>query len=167
MGGIRDMGMGVRVEEMYLMVVRVWESRRRLRDVYPLPGVRDCYLYAVTEVGEYVDAVLRRERVDDKRNCEREMDERWEFGQAGWMICSGLMQEVGVMGRWWEWGDEVLVGECDWVDVMRCLLDVLRGGSGVSALSAWWLACEGYGWDPMNLIDEVCEAVERKYGVMV
>ncbi len=68
-------------------------SRNRTAGAFPFPELRACIDYAITEfAGEFRDALLRSERVNDKRNHERNLDERSEFGQALYMLLSACIR---------------------------------------------------------------------------
>ena len=68
-------------------------SRNRTAGAFPFPELRACIDYAITEfAGEFRDALLRSERVGDKRNHERNLDERNELGQAFYMLLSSCIR---------------------------------------------------------------------------
>lgn len=68
-------------------------SRERTADAFPFPELRACIDYAITEfAGEFRDALLRSERVGDKRNHERNLDEQSELGQAFYMLLSACIR---------------------------------------------------------------------------
>jgi hypothetical protein len=67
------------------------QERAALAHCYPLPSPVDCIRYALTELGEYEDAILRNERQSDKRNNGRERDWQAELGQCGEMIGCALI----------------------------------------------------------------------------
>ena len=71
---------------------RVQLSRQRTAGVFPLPSVLDCIRYAITELAEYDDALLRQERTGDKRNNDKAHDPRSELGQALYMLLSAAVQ---------------------------------------------------------------------------
>ena len=74
------------------LVEIVRASRERTDSVFPLPDVGSCIDYAITEAGEYLDAILRDKRNGDKRNNSKDHDARKEWGQCGYMICSAIIQ---------------------------------------------------------------------------
>ena len=68
-------------------------SRNRTAGAFPFPELRPCIDYAITEfAGEFRDALLRSERVGDKRNHERNLDEQIELGQAFYMLLSACIR---------------------------------------------------------------------------
>ena len=71
---------------------RVRLSRERTAATFPLPNVLDCIRYAITELAEYEDALLRQERASDKRNNDKQHDPRSELGQALYMLLSAAVQ---------------------------------------------------------------------------
>ena len=71
---------------------RVRKSRELTNGVFPLPSVLDCIRYAITELAEYDDALLRQERTGDKRNNDKAHDPRGELGQALYMLLSAYVQ---------------------------------------------------------------------------
>lgn len=78
------------------LLEHISQERAALAHCYPLPSPLDCIRYALTEVGEYEDAILAMERTGDKRNNpDRERDARKELGQVGEMLGAGLVQLDG------------------------------------------------------------------------
>ena len=71
---------------------RVQQSRQLTAATFPLPSVLDCIRYAITELAEYDDALLRAERTGDKRNNDKAHDPRSELGQALYMLLSAAAQ---------------------------------------------------------------------------
>lgn len=71
---------------------RVRQSRELTAATFPLPSVLDCIRYAITELAEYDDALLRAERTGDKRNNDKAHDPRGELGQAIYMMLSAYVQ---------------------------------------------------------------------------
>ena len=70
-------------------------SRERTAATFPFPSALDCIRYAVTELAEYDDALLRQERAGDKRNHDKAHDPRSELGQCGYMLLSEALQLNG------------------------------------------------------------------------
>lgn len=68
------------------------QERAALAGCYPLPSPLDCVRYALTELGEYEDAMLRAERTGDKRNNQKPSDARRELGQVGEMLGAAIVQ---------------------------------------------------------------------------
>jgi hypothetical protein len=71
---------------------RVKLSRERTAGVFPFPNVLDCIRFAICEIAEYDDALLRAERTGDKRNNDKAHDPRGELGQALYMLLSAYVQ---------------------------------------------------------------------------
>ena len=71
----------------------VWEVRKYLGDNWPTPNTEDSLAYAVTEVGEAIDADLRSRRPDDKRNNNRNVSVEHELAQAAMMLLTALGPE--------------------------------------------------------------------------
>lgn len=71
---------------------RVKLSRERTAGTFPLPNVLDCIRFAICELSEYDDALLRQERTGDKRNNDKAHDPRSELGQALYMLLSAAVQ---------------------------------------------------------------------------
>jgi hypothetical protein len=71
----------------------VWEVREYLGDNWPTPNTEDSLAYAVTEVGEAIDADLRSRRPDDKRNNNRNVSVEHELAQAAMMLLTALGPE--------------------------------------------------------------------------
>lgn len=72
----------------------VWQHRAELGDRWPTPEPDDALAFAVTEVGEAVDAQLRLNPLY-KRNSDREMDMYDELADVAMMLLTAL-------GREWE-----------------------------------------------------------------
>ena len=65
---------------------RTKQMRERLAGVFPEPDAVSSLKYADTEFGELLDALLRQDRPDDKRNNGREHDPVAELGQLIVMV---------------------------------------------------------------------------------
>ncbi|MFN8467272.1 MAG: hypothetical protein U0X20_17070 [Caldilineaceae bacterium] len=71
----------------------VLRSRQQLEGHFPWPQTLIANAeYALTEAGEYLDALLRIRRTTDKRNRNKDHDPIKELGQCGYMIASGLLR---------------------------------------------------------------------------
>src|SRR5574343_139598 len=70
---------------------RVGSSRMMLDGKFPYPSAVDCMRYAIQELAEMDDAMMRQEQPNHKRNNGREHDPRKELGQAGYMILSAIL----------------------------------------------------------------------------
>ena len=152
------------------LVEIVRQSRERTEGVFPLPPTWDSVDYAITEIGETIDAQLRIKRNGDKRNHDKEATpehERMELGQAGYMMCSALMQES--CGEWGCGRD--FIGRTNRPYGLRLVLKELSLAGhwheiyGVGdALLQWCMTIEkNYGYDPAELLRETCAAFEAKH----
>lgn len=68
----------------------VWRVRAEIGHVWLTPPPIDCLRYALTEVGEAMDASLRAQRPGDARNHARDLDVLDELGDCAIMLCSAL-----------------------------------------------------------------------------
>jgi hypothetical protein len=155
---------------------RVQLSRQRTQGVFPLPSVLDCIRYAITELAEYDDALLRQERQGDKRNNIKQMhDPRSELGQCAYMIVSAMIQMPEYSF------DTPSLLERD--GILRttyhfCLLSNLASAGENATYShckpevhedlqwAWEdlvRLCDWHGWDVDHLVDETCNRFEQKH----
>lgn len=163
----------------------VLKSRRKTAGVFPLPDVDSCIDYAITEAGEYLDALLRERRRRDLRNNEKDHDARREWGQCGYMICSAFIQlpPMALEGSWTydctvylAAGDGLtLTGtlegswtpDCTVYSVLTwlCLYQDAEDDTALlDALQAWVNLCDREGWDAADLLRETCAAFEAKHG---
>jgi len=141
------------------LVSIVQESRDLTALAFPLPDVAGCVDYAITEAGEYLDAILREKRNGDKRNNVKDSDIRKEWGQCGYMIASAMMQEDNRP-------DDVADGRPSIYAVLQWLCYYRMSGDISwleSALFDWATVCDANGWDATELIAETCNAFERKH----
>ena len=150
------------------LVAIVRESRWRTNDVFPLPDVDSCIDYAITEAGEYLDAVLREKRDGDKRNNDKAHNKRNEWGQCGYMICSAIIQQKTDHLDRLDWEAYVPVAEGNLYVVIARLCDIRTGlAQGdpptVDALDQWNAYAELCGWNPEELLRETCAAFEAKH----
>ena len=149
---------------------RVQLSRQRTAGVFPFPSVLDCIRYAITELAEYDDALLRQERTGDKRNNDKAHDPRSELGQALYMLLSAAVQ---------------LRCDCDvtpqdasdkfaaYVASMRCLVSCAYYADRQTTGALMWhvddafaVLCSlahGHGWSVDALIDDTCARFEAKH----
>lgn len=160
------------------MLARVEEAWRQLAGTAFLqPDVVGSVRYAITEGAETDDANMREERAGDARNNARNMDSRKEWGQAGFMLLTAVMQ-VKANG-----GGLVLAEKYPafnqppaWLygAFMGCLANYVQevatnhpfAKSGQSLAFAWlyWRQyAEARGWHAYDLIDETCRAFEAKH----
>jgi hypothetical protein len=139
----------------------VLKSRRKTAGVFPLPDVDSCIDYAITEAGEYLDALLRERRRRDLRNNEKDHDARREWGQCGYMICSAFIQlpPMALEGSWTY--DCTVYSVLTWL----CLYQDAEDDTALTdALQAWVNLCDREGWDAADLLHETCQAFEAKHG---
>lgn len=145
---------------LYDLVEIVRQSRERTNDVFPLPDAYSCIDYAITEAGEYLDAILREKRNGDKRNNSKEHDARKELGQSAYMVCSAIIQIEN---------DVDLVSLCQEntiYDMLVWLCFFRTGDDGVAhvdALQVYVNLCMADGYDPVALLRETCAAFEAKH----
>ena len=156
---------------LYDLVEIVRQSRERTNDVFPLPDVDSCIDYAITEAGEFLDAVLREKRDTDKRNRDKDHDARKELSQCGYMICSAIIQIDGVQY------DRKTFDHENVYDLFYFLSMYRLGGlwfpdydptneyaaTYILALNAYCRVCESNGWNPADLLRETCAAFEAKH----
>jgi hypothetical protein len=151
---------------------RVKLSRERTAATFPLPTPRDCIRYAITELAEYDDALLRLERAGDKRNNARQPDPQAELGQCVYMLLSAAVQTSGPPEYYPVLPDVSVVW---YADTLKWLADMLQGFcDGFSALaeelSRTYSALVGiasfHGWDMTSLVEDTCAAFEAKHGTV-
>jgi hypothetical protein len=160
---------------------RVQLSRQRTAATFPLPSVLDCIRYAITELAEYDDALLRAERQGDKRNNDKAHDARGELGQALYMLLSAAVQlsyrpirngrkqkSIGV-----DYADALfsLANILAWMrheecgDLDRYQRNVLQH-TAASFDTAYLRMCriaESCGWNVDALVDDACAKFEAKH----
>lgn len=150
----------------YVEIVR--DSRQRTAGVFPLPDVAACVDYAITEAAEAIDARLRARRNGDKRNNGKDMDERAEWGQCGYMIGSALMQRTD----WYDYGageNQLKVSlylTLSWLAnfAVSCDNDEEDSMAALTlAMSYWHTFCEYRQWQPAELLRETCATFEAKH----
>ncbi len=143
------------------LVSIVQESRDLTALAFPLPDVAGCVDYAITEAGEYLDAILRAKRTGDKRNNVKDSDERREWGQCGYMIASAMIQIPNCE----------MESDCDDSDIysaLQWLCAFQQHPSEIAwqladSLETWKAVCDANGWDAAELMAETCTAFERKH----
>ena len=151
------------------VLARVGSSRIMLEGKFPYPSAVDCMRYAIQELAECDDAMMRQDQPDHKRNNERTGDARKELGQAGYMILSAMLKVEGCRADFEsEYKDKAhLYGA-----VVRELGDALSEGTTTRiyvttnldwALAYWKELVALHGWDVGELITETCEAFEAKH----
>lgn len=67
-------------------------SRERTAAAFPFPELRPCIDYAICEMAEHRDALLRDERTTDKRNTDRAHSQRTELGDSLYMLLSACIR---------------------------------------------------------------------------
>lgn len=150
----------------YVEIVR--ESRQRTAGVFPLPDVAACIDYAITEAAEAIDARLRAQRAGDKRNNGKELDERREWGQAGYMIASAIIQIDTSCLYSYDWDCYVNALDGSVYAVIRALCYIQDDCAGtenphVDVMDEWNAYAERNGWQPAELLRETCAAFEAKH----
>lgn len=159
--------------------VRVKESRKRTAATFPLPSPVDCIRYAICELTEYDDALLRLERIGDKRNNERTPDPRAELGQAIYMLLSAAVQwrtepkpdVTSQYSRLHLYSSSVswLLGFTLSPANSRLTAPLSEDGriaTGITVSGAYAALCDlaaCHGWDVAALIDDTCAAFEAKH----
>ena len=138
----------------------VRQSRERTDSVFPLPDVDSCIDYAITEAGEYLDAVLREKRDADKRNRDKAHDARKELGQAAYMVCSAFIQMPPETLQMSYEGDETIYDMLMWLCLYRTADDET---ALPDALQVYVNLCDYNGWNPADLLRETCAAFEAKH----
>jgi hypothetical protein len=153
-------------------------ERAALANCYPLPSPLDCVRYALTELGEYEDAMLRAERTGDKRNNQRPSDARRELGQVGEMLGAAWVQrddwrdtdeaELDQHSQSFRTGDTGDITRQQCVGVLSIALGwELRDSPGyhgtLSAFVAWLKLVTWHGWDAHALLVERYAQVREKH----
>lgn len=146
-------------------------ERAALAGCYPLPSPLDCVRYALTELGEYEDAMLRAERTGDKRNNQKPSDARRELGQVGEMLGAAANQL-----RWIDFVSSDITERdaerFDWIaDILSALVIAYeyRCMSNHSAYKVhmaflyWVCLVKWHGWDPNSLLVERYAQVREKH----
>ena len=150
----------------------VQKSRQRTAAYFPLPDIKSCIDYAITEAAEHLDAVLREERNADKRNNAKEHTPRFEWGQCGYMVASAIIQDMPT-------DDDADVEEEFWecnaysfnenVYTVLAYMAHIQAGMNqdefryVDTLDKWHAASRSLGYDSAELLRETCAAFESKH----
>ena len=151
------------------LVEIVRASRHNTNGVFPLPDSDSCIDYAITEAGEYLDAVLRERRNGDKRNNDKQHNPRKEWGQCGYMIASAIIQMPYIDSyasddfEAYESPHNVTLYQ---VIAFLCSVrdnDSGRGTPEIDALDIWHAFAVRCGWNPADLLSETCADFERKH----
>lgn len=147
---------------------RVGSSRMMLDGKFPYPSAVDCMRYAVQELAEFDDAMMRQEQPTHKRNNGKEHDPRKELGQAGYMILSAMIKVEGC-STYLE--SEIQEKDRLYGAIIGELGEALSEGqinlyvvnSLDWALAYWKELCTLHGWDVAELIEDTCADFERKH----
>lgn len=145
-------------------------ERQALAHCYPLPSPLDCVRYALTELGEYEDAMLRAERTGDKRNNVKPSDARRELGQVGEMIGAAIVQLDGwkmLVFDCWNSGRRItLVADLS-ISIAEAMYssypDCIVPGEAADAFGAWIDLCHYHGWEPHALLAERYAQVRERH----
>ena len=146
---------------------RVKLSRQRTDGAFPLPSPVDCLRYAICEIAEYDDALLRLERAGDKRNNDRQHDPAAELGQALYMLLSACVQR-GHQPRagFYVHGPTPRSAYAKTLGVLASMLDN-HFAFHVEDLSAAYthivVLAARHSWDVDALIDATCAKFEAKH----
>lgn len=146
---------------------RVKLSRERTAATFPLPSPVDCIRYAITELAEYDDALLRQERTGDKRNNDKAHSAERELGQALYMLLSAAVQldfaphsggRFGFPERDWR------QNYCAAVRVLAWLAEDLPQTRLINDTYAQLRKLAAHhGWDVAELVDGACAKFEAKH----
>jgi hypothetical protein len=151
---------------------RVSKSRQLLEGKFPYPAGRQCIRYAIQEMAEYDDALMRLMEPEHKRNNERTPDHRKELGQAIYMAASALL----LLPKEYEVRPTIALSlntEETFGMVVHHLGLALTYSDGFLfyisadvqyALSYMRQLCTRRGWDIDLLVEETCQEFERKWG---
>lgn len=162
---------------------RVKLSRKRTASTFPLPSPLDCIRYALCELCEYEDAMLRLERIGDKRNNDRQPDPRAELGQALYMLLSAAVQ-WGIKPKRYDPLSQqsrlhLYSSALNWLTgftlspvnthlapplsaARRVALDIPVSG----AYNVLCALAAVHGWDVDTLVEDTCTAFEAKHAAV-
>jgi hypothetical protein len=152
------------------LVEIVRASRERTAEYFPLPDIKACIDYAITEAAEHLDAVLREKRNGDKRNNAKEHDARKEWGQCGYMVASAIIQDTDnrFVDEDWFWDFTAWPG-CENVYTLLVYMAGIQAGLSkhdfryINTLDKWDAASRDLGYDSAELLRETCAAFEAKH----
>ncbi|MFN8469589.1 MAG: hypothetical protein U0X20_28805 [Caldilineaceae bacterium] len=160
------------------MLARVEEAWRHLAGTAFLqPPAVDAARYALMEGAETDDANMRQERATDARNNDRNMDPRAEWGQAGFMLLTSILQVRAASGGQVVADNYPAFKQAPaWLygAFMGCLANYVQehaanhpfAKSGQSLAFAWlyWRQyAEAREWHAADLIEETCRTFEAKH----
>lgn len=150
-----------------LLIRIVAEHRRHVGDARPYPPAGDCVLFAITEAGELIDAILRQ-TPRYLRNNAKPSNPAAEAGDLGYMIASAIDQ---IDRRQDERIERPAVLTAQILDRLSYALIALdreqythARSELIGALETWKELCrrEGYG-TPEALIAELAARVNARY----
>ena len=162
---------------------RVKLSRKRTANVFPLPSPLDCIRYSLCELCEYDDAMLRLERIGDKRNNDRQPDPRAELGQALYMLLSAAVQwgikpkgsyrlseqtRLHLYSSALTWLTSFTLSPTS-AHLVPPFSAARRVALGVPVSGAYNVLCALatlHGWDLDELIEDTCAAFEAKHAAV-
>lgn len=75
---------------MYEIIDEVRRFYQEVGEAFLLPKPEECIMYAITEMGEVVDAVLREQRPHDNRRRTDKSNVKEEMGDVALMLCASL-----------------------------------------------------------------------------
>lgn len=152
---------------------RVGSSRMMLDGKFPYPSAVDCMRYAIQEMAEMDDAMMRQEQPEHKRNNGREHDPRKELGQAGFMLLSAALylentyptddKEVDAHVSTVELWANCIDSACMAVKDFSLNLVSYASVDISYALAYWKHIASSHGWDVAELIEDTCADFERKH----
>lgn len=146
---------------------RVQQSRQRTAATFPLPPPVDCIRYAITELAEYDDALLRQERAGDKRNNAKDHDPRIELGQALYMLLSACVQRRHQpRGGFYVHGPTCRSAYAKTLGVLASMLDNFHAEDLSAAYTHIVVLAARHSWDVDALIDDTCAAFEAKHAAV-
>jgi hypothetical protein len=132
----------------------------------PFPDAGDCALFALTEAGELIDAWLRENPLY-LRNNYRQPSAQEEAADLGYMIASCI---VALRAHRTDGADGRATQAAAIIDrVCWAVTSLYRGypesaGSNMQeALEEWLQLCDQCGWEPHDLIADVCARIDAKW----
>lgn len=152
------------MSEVNRLIEIVRHSRQATAPVFPLPNMDRCVRYAITELGEFFDAELRATASGELRNNDKAHDPRSEWGQAGYMIASALIQATNIEPmpeNYTVTPYMVLMLVCDYAFSSEAG-DLYAADYLVDALHVWAKYCAMHFGDPAAVLSQTCAAFELK-----
>ena len=142
--------------------------RTRSAVYFPMPTPIDCMRFALQELIEWDDCLLRKERPEYRRNNGREHDAQHELGQAGYMIASSLLGSFNdvEIARLAYTGSRT----ARWAHlVATCANSLTVPGYDLfppfahDALYLWVRLVNDEGVDPLALLRDVAQGIDAKW----